>query len=1065
MTLFVRLTRALGALASMALVLALSAPAGAVLDAGNLLVTDDGARGVFEIRVANGLFLKVAKDARLKHPYDALVDIDGMLLVVDRGSNPSSPTITDGALYRVDPGTGLIVDTLVEGSPLVNPSGLALEAGGDVIVVDPDAVVNGSNGQVFRWQRATDTLVPFSGCRKFNNPERAVIEGDGDILVVDADAAGSGAVLRVDAATGGCVTLLHGAKGETHGVVEPFGIAIAPDGTIVVADQDANPKDLASATGAVFGYSFATNAVTRTIGDAKLIQPSGVAVDAVGTYFVADASAQRIFSVDAAGTVTTLPGNPNMNAPVQVRIIGAPPAPAIGHSRVDFLVVDRGADPRGLGTTGGTGAVFGLDATTGLLSLLAADPLLIDPYDAAIDLHGDLIVVDQDAGPSKRGAVFRIGRISKVVEQTIAEGKPFSNPSGVLAEPGGTLLVADRDAAVNGSHAAIFRVGEAAGDVTPLSTSAELVNPVKIAFDGSGNVLVADAGIQCPTPIATPTGPTPTSTGAMPTPNPTRTGPTATATPGPCDDHAVRSFGSAVRVVDPTSGDTSTLTAEGSFVKLGGIDFDPTFGIVVADEDADPNHFGSSPGAIFQVDVFNGAVTPIASEESYFSGPRDVAVAPDGSYAVADPFARKIFRVQPVDGTITVLSDGIDLNQPVAIVAVVDTDGDGIPDALDDCPTVANPDQRDQDGDGVGNVCDNCQTVANPKQEDINGDGVGDVCPAPSATALSVCQRAVAKQAGAAFAKSMQAMGGCVGELLACETQSEKGVLAGSALAACRVTARAQTCAKTAGTLADLQAQTLKKLGGTRVCGGLEARDLRKTVGGLGFDRTLAECAAQNPPGSLGDTVAVFDCLGRGLTCEAGAATAALSPRAGTLVAAGGLAAALPCVSPGFSGNAATAAPTERVLRSCQAKLVSLGGKLAATRVTDTERCVTALVACQSGRETGEFLTPAAAAGCDARAGAICTRTLAAIGTATAHTRGGMVKACSPLLVTELRSALGCEGLTASCGALASNDAIVDCVLGATSCDADHAVALASPRANELLGAAGFLGGFSCLAP
>ena len=35
-----------------------------------------------------------------------------------------------------------------------------------------------------------------------------------------------------------------------------------------------------------------------------------------------------------------------------------------------------------------------------------------------------------------------------------------------------------------------------------------------------------------------------------------------------------------------------------------------------------------------------------------------------------------------------------------------DTDGDGIPDSIDNCPTVANPDQRDTDGDGIGDACD-----------------------------------------------------------------------------------------------------------------------------------------------------------------------------------------------------------------------------------------------------------------------------------------------------------------------------------------------------------------------
>ena len=38
----------------------------------------------------------------------------------------------------------------------------------------------------------------------------------------------------------------------------------------------------------------------------------------------------------------------------------------------------------------------------------------------------------------------------------------------------------------------------------------------------------------------------------------------------------------------------------------------------------------------------------------------------------------------------------------------VDTDGDGVPDDLDNCPAIANPGQEDADGDGVGDACDVC---------------------------------------------------------------------------------------------------------------------------------------------------------------------------------------------------------------------------------------------------------------------------------------------------------------------------------------------------------------------
>ena len=62
------------------------------------------------------------------------------------------------------------------------------------------------------------------------------------------------------------------------------------------------------------------------------------------------------------------------------------------------------------------------------------------------------------------------------------------------------------------------------------------------------------------------------------------------------------------------------------------------------------------------------------------------------------------------------------------ITPPADDDGDGRPNAFDNCPTVANANQANGDGDTFGDACDNCPTISNTNQSDLDGDGLGDAC-------------------------------------------------------------------------------------------------------------------------------------------------------------------------------------------------------------------------------------------------------------------------------------------------------------------------------------------------
>ncbi len=117
---------------------------------------------------------------------------------------------------------------------------------------------------------------------------------------------------------------------------------------------------------------------------------------------------------------------------------------------------------------------------------------------------------------------------------------------------------------------------------------------------------------------------------------------------------------------------------------------------------------------------------------SGFGPVTDLEIGPDGDVYVVDIGNGTVYRITN---------------------ASTDTDADGVPDATDNCPSVANAGQQDGGGglevptDGVGDACDNCVNASNPRvagsflttnpwatltggQRDDDHDGYGNRCDA-----------------------------------------------------------------------------------------------------------------------------------------------------------------------------------------------------------------------------------------------------------------------------------------------------------------------------------------------
>jgi sugar lactone lactonase YvrE len=458
-----------------------------------------------------------------------------------------------GGMYKVagtgSSGTPSVNGTAATSSALSVSTGVAVDSSGNLYIADSQAnyavmIVNKAGsylgtsattvGGIYRVAGTGTAGVPsvngtVATSSELNIPHEVAVDSSGNLYIADTQANDvvmvpntAGTYIGTSMSVGDMYDIAgvgpagappaNGTAATSASLNNPDGVAVDSLGNLYIANSSASTVAMVPAvTGTYFGQTMTAGDVYEVAGtgtagaplangtaatSSDLSYPDGVAVDSLGNLYIADTSVSEVVMVvNKAGTY-------------------------LGTSMT---------------TVGGMYRVAGTGSTgTPTNNIAATSSNLNGPRGVAVDSLGNLYIADTNASyvvmvPNKAGSYLGTSAATVGYMYNVAgtgnAGSPSTNiaatnsslnyPYGLAVDSSGNLYIADTSAsdvvmvpAVSGTYfgqtMTLGRMYEVAGTNTAGSpsasgtaaTSSDLSYPEGLAVDSSGNLYIADSGVN-----------------------------------------------------------------------------------------------------------------------------------------------------------------------------------------------------------------------------------------------------------------------------------------------------------------------------------------------------------------------------------------------------------------------------------------------------------------------------------------------------------------------------------------------------------------------------------------